>query len=265
MTSDEVTSISEAAATDTSRARSTIEFPYLDLDSAIEVAQAVFAVGVTSCDWDQLAGKMNHTASGGGFRMRVMTARTFGLLTYDRGFVTLTDLGSRIVDAKHSKAARAEAFQTVPLFRAAFDRMKGQALPPPPAIERMLEQLGVAPKQKDKARQVFMRSAKQAGFFEIDGGRLLLPPTSQRQEKDIGSNAPPPAKHNSGGGGDDGGGVDPLIIGLIKRLPSSGSDWPIAARIKWLQAAANNFDLIYTHGDVDDDLKITISRGGAPQ
>jgi hypothetical protein len=37
----------------------------------------------------------------------------------------------------------------------------------------------------------------------------------------------------------------PFIEGLLKTLPEPESDWPAAARVKWLQTAANIFDLIY--------------------
>jgi len=43
-------------------------------------------------------------------------------------------------------------------YRPAFDP-GGNALPPPPAIERQMEQRGVSPKQKERARQTFMKSA----------------------------------------------------------------------------------------------------------
>src|SRR5262249_53437932 len=33
--------------------------------------------------------------------------------------------------------------------------------------------------------------------------------------------------------------------GLLKTLPEPETDWPSAGRVKWLQTAANIFDLIY--------------------
>lgn len=36
-----------------------------------------------------------------------------------------------------------------------------------------------------------------------------------------------------------------FIRGLLVTLPGPESDWPSAARVKWLQTAANIFDLIY--------------------
>jgi len=39
---------------------------------------------------------------------------------------------------------------------------------------------------------------------------------------------------------------DELIIGLFKKLPEPASEWNEADRLKWLQTAANIFDLVYT-------------------
>jgi hypothetical protein len=232
------------------RGRSTIEFPYLDFDSAVEVATAVHTVGGTSCEWNQLAAQMKQAPSGGGFRMRLMTARSFGLLNYDRGIVELTDLGIRVLDPKHSKPARAESFLVVPLFKAMFDQLNGKVLPPAAAIERMIESCGVAPKQKDKARQVFIRSAKQAGYFELDQDRLVSPPIANKHgaatNKDNDTHLP--KEKNAGEGGGTGGGenMHPFIKGLLQKLPPPETAWSIDGRAKWLSTAANIFDLIYT-------------------
>src|ERR1700687_5153544 len=150
----------QGAEAESTRGRSTINFPYSDQDDAVEVATAVHVVGGTSCDWDQLAAQMKQAAGGGGFRIRVMAARAVGLLTYDRGSVSLTDLGIRIVDPKFARIARAQSFLEVELFKTMYEKLKGGMLPPVAAIERAMEAAGVCPKQKDKARQVVIRSAR---------------------------------------------------------------------------------------------------------
>src|SRR6266567_6167290 len=92
---------------DGKRERSTIEFPYLGLDVAVEMAKAVYQVGGSNCQWDQLAAKLDQAATGGGFRQRVMTAKTFGLLTYSQGTITLTKLGTQICDPDQEATAKA--------------------------------------------------------------------------------------------------------------------------------------------------------------
>jgi len=251
------------------RGRSTIEFTYLDLDDAVAVATAIHGVGGYSCEWDQLAAKMNQSADGGGFRLRVMTARSFGLLTYEKRSVQLTELGSRIVDPKREKAARDEAFLTVPLHRVAFEKLRGNLLPQPAALDQMMEQWGVAPKQKEKARQAFMRSAKQAGFFDLDATRLVKPPVGGEKVPD-GEGVPGKEKGKAHEVQHHfkpeipGTNQHPFIEGLLKTLPAPGTDWPAAARAKWLQAAANIFDLMYVGANTDIEVKISEEKGDQP-
>jgi hypothetical protein len=53
--------------------------------------------------------------------------------------------------------------------------------------------------------------------------------------------------------------LHPFIKGLLKKLPPPDSEWPNDKRAKWLQAAVNIFDLMYTESE--DDSKRTITIG----
>ena len=77
-----------------------------------------------------------------------------------------------------------------------YEQYRGQVLPPPPAIERHMEQLGVSPKQKGRARQVFHKSAQYAGYVDPGSGRFIRPgtgPESDRSQQ---------AQRRASGGGD---------------------------------------------------------------
>jgi hypothetical protein len=55
-------------------------------------------------------------------------------------------------------------------------------------------------------------------------------------------------------GGDGGGGggqtdIDPIILGLLARLPQSGDVWPEAERKLWLELLSGSFKLIYKDKD----------------
>lgn len=246
------------------RGRSTIEFPYLDLDNAIEIVKAIHRVEGDRCEWNQLATALGVSAEGGGFRMRLLTAKTFGLLTYERGQVMLTDCGIRAADPAHEKRARFEAYMNVQLFKQLFERLNGQTLPPVAAIERAIENLGVAPKQKEKARQVFQRSAKQAGLFELSTDRLSTPPglnqSAPKQPLDQGGGSADQTRNNGGGGdGGDSGNLHPFIVGLLRKLPEPETAWPTKDRAKWLQTAANIFDLMYVGAVGTDDGEISVT------
>ena len=51
--------------------------------------------------------------------------------------------------------------------------------------------------------------------------------------------------HGGGGGGGEPPSIDPIIAGLLKRLPKSGEVWPEAERKLWLQLLEGSFKLIY--------------------
>ena len=235
------------------RQRSRVDFPYHDLATAMDVARGVHAVGGTSCSWDQLAAHFHASAKGGAFRVRLATAKTFGLLAYDKGMVSLLPLGSRICDPRQEAAAKVEAFLTVPLYKQIHDRFKGSTLPPNSGLESSMVELGVAPKQKSKARQVFSRSASQAGFFGYGDDRLVAPSLNQKEVRDDVREAESQdqdevslkKRH-------------PLIDGLIETLPEAGAEWAIQDRGNWLLAASNIFNLIFSDpGDKGKRLTIT--------
>lgn len=247
------------AAAKQERERSTIEFPYLSLDDAIEVATAVHELSGSSCQLEQLAAHLQLSSEGGNFRNKVSTARIYGLTTYSTGVVTLTPLGLKIVDPDQERSARADAFLHVPLYKALYEQFKGVTLPPQQGLESAMVALGVAVKQKERARQVFQRSAKEAGFFAYGSTKLILPAIGNTAPKDDPrERVQPPAKGGGDGGGDDG--RHPLIQGLIGALPTGG-EWSFDQRRKWLQAAAMNFDFVYSApaGDTGS-IKVSVEQ-----
>lgn len=239
------------------RERSTIEFPYGDLDDAITSARAVRDVGGQSCTLDQLAAQLKQSANSGAFRLRTSYPRIFGLAELERGTMRLTELGMRIVDPQQEAGARVDAFLHVPLYKAIYDKYRGYTLPPPAALEREMASLGVSSKQTDKARQAFDRSANQANFYWSGKDRLVMPPASKIDRPDSrpldkgtpgagdGENRREENERRNSGGGGGGATGDPLIDALIKKLPGTGSNWPKAERETWVTMMKMAFDLAY--------------------
>ncbi|MGQ3001108.1 MAG: hypothetical protein ACT6UH_11805 [Hydrogenophaga sp.] len=252
---ESVTEIKPAEAEPTSeRERSTIEFPYTDLDNAAEVVRGVHHAGGTACDYDQLAAQLKVEAKGGGFRLRVNGAKTFGLINYERGGrISLTELGRQLTDPQQERAAKAAAFLSVPLYLKVYEQFKGSPLPPQAGLERAIEAMGVGQKVKDKARQVMLRAAKQAGFFDAAQDRLVKPSIRQDSGADKGGSSTPNNREegktngNGGGAGGDGGGGQehPLIKGLLMTLPAPGGVWSPQERVNWLTMASSIFTMIY--------------------
>lgn len=237
----------------TTRTRSTIEFPYNDQDDAVSVAKAILDNAGLECSVDQLAAYLKQSATSGAFRLKLSAARHFGLVETERGGrVSLTDLGQRAADPEQEAQARAESFLRVELYREVFDKFKGYRLPPRKGLEKEMVGFGVSPKQADKARQAFERSADQAGYFQHGNDRLVepafriqKPDTKPLGEEEAGSGG----GGGVGGGGNGGGGNDlelhPFIRGLLETLPEPGTEWAKEKRKEWIDAADQIFKLIY--------------------
>jgi hypothetical protein len=238
------------------RERSTIDFPYNDLDNAVGLAKEIERAGGTACALDQLAAALSVTVSGP-FRQRVANAKTFGFIETGGGQVRLSELGRAVVDPAQEAWARTEAFLQVPLFNAIYERYKGYKLPGASGLETEINALGVSSKQTDKARQALMRSDRYAGFFAHGEDRLVRPTVQGPGTRPLGNTTEAAAERqaNNRGGDGNGGGrggtytsekdLHPFIQGLLQSLPEPGTVWAIEGRAAWLKAAAHNFTLMY--------------------
>lgn len=253
----------EASGKDSKRTRqrSTISFPYTDLAPCVGMADAIHAnVGLGDCDDHQLAAWTNQSPKSSGFRTQVYAARTFGILTGEGSSHKLTDLGRAVVDPNLMRETKASAFLAVPLFKAIYNKYKGGVIPPPAALERDIVTLGVSDKQKGRARQVFEKSAEESGFFEHGNNRLVMPGVPPRKSKADENKG----KDGGGNGGDgiDDLGLDPLLIALLRKIPSTGKGWPASQRVRWFRTFAMNVSQIYdTDGEpVEVEIKVTDTK-----
>ncbi len=247
---------------DQKREQSTIGFPYNDLDAAVEVAKAIYnRSGLGSCDLDELAAELGQVVSGS-FRLKIATSRIFCLIEKDgRAGARLTDLGRQLMTSESERSARAESFLKVPLYSAIYESYKGHLLPPPKALEREMQKLGVSSKQTDKARQVFERSARQAGYFDMGDDRLVKPKSDSAVKKtdfQDGNQSQPNISEDKGKqfSKSNSAELHPFIEGLLSTLPIPGEDWTSKERVKWLKTAANMFDLIYKGETAEIEIRL---------
>jgi hypothetical protein len=254
----------EQATGKPARETSTVAFPYNDLDDAISVARAMHSAGGVPLDRDQLAAQLGISSVGGNFSLKLSGARMFGLITGGSGRIELTPLGFEILDPPRERAAKAEAFLNVELYRKLYDSFKGRTLPPRPAgLEQAMVSLGVAQKQRDKARQAFDRSARTAGFFPTPAEDRLVAPVigpnaavgeSARAQDTVDAEvvrapiaAPPPQRT-----------LNPFIEGLLDELPAKGEQWGIDDQANWLRAAAQIFRILYKG---DGEITVSVRTG----
>lgn len=159
------------------RSTSSISFPYSDITDGVRVAEGLLKGGGTPLTRDQLAAAMGQTPGSGSFNTRVNTARIFGVMETNAGKYQLTELGFELVDPDRQREAMITAFLNVPLFKKVYEEFRGKRLPPRPhGLERAFVTFGVAPKQTQKARLAFEKSARVAGFYPGgDEDRLVMP------------------------------------------------------------------------------------------
>lgn len=247
------------AADEERRFRGELTFPYADLESCVEMAQTIHSrVGTAPCEQSELAAWMNQSATGGTFRTRISAAKLFGLIDTGQSRATLTQLGRGVLEGSgNERAARVQAFLNPELFAKMYEQNKGHALPPTAAIQRQMVQLGISPKQQERARQTFMKSATYAGFIDPGSGRFVKPGVREEGNAPAVERGADPVE--IGGGGGEPPKIDPIIQGLLVRLPKSGVVWPEAERKLWLDLLAGSFKLIYKDkSDGDDDEVILV-------
>lgn len=237
------------------RQRSSIAFPYMDLNEAVNLANAIHNnVGTGTCTVEQLAPWVHQSPTSSAFRNRLTAAKLFGVVDAERtDAIRLTEIGRLVVDAQREREGRAKAFMSVPLYSALHDKFKGSVIPPTAALDKELVALGVANTLKETARRVMERSAEQAGFFEAGRDRLVMPgfvapagtPAPELKQVDLG-----------GGGGGTGLNLDPLLIELLKKIPPTADGWPADKRVRWFRTFAMNVSQIYDGDDSPVELKI---------
>jgi len=229
-----------------SREKSKIEFPYADIGVAEQLVTTLLNQGGGKATPTQLAAWMDISANGGTFRTRVSAARIFGFIETSRGSIEITDLGRDVVEGFSAASARVEAFLNVALFKALLEQNNGRILPPPSALENQIVECGVPFKQKERARQVFQKSAKIAGFIDVSSGRFVKPATHES----IRRNDRPVDNEQDEDHGNKNRVEDttfhPFIKGLLDELPGKEefSNWRIEDQAEWLQTAAGIFKLM---------------------
>ncbi|MDK9713512.1 MAG: hypothetical protein OEL86_05275 [Sulfuritalea sp.] len=127
-----------------------------------------------------------------------------------------------------------------------------------------------APKEYKANLEIILEYLRSTGVIQSDGATISLGPNAKESNENGGGQlnkqngvevAPnagsaalqelPPAEPQPQ--------MEPLIRGLIERLPETGAVWNLVDRAKWLNAAASNFDLMYK---TTDDVGIGVVLEG---
>lgn len=236
------------------RESSDLGFPYVDLDQAIDVPDAINTfLGVKGTS-DQLSGALS--LKGGAFSRRVAAAKMFGFVSREGTFVVISDLGRRAIsdDSAVAASAKVEAFLNVELYKKLYEDFRNARLPADKGLEHHMKAIGVPEKQTETARQIFRRSAKQAGFFNFGEDRLIIPPLKDASQLSVSSSVEQQVAYDESDlvipnfistptpTGTD---LDPAITFALKTLPLKGDDWTYEELEDWLDGFKGVLRLVY--------------------
>jgi hypothetical protein len=247
---------SEQAKVEVARQSSEIEFPYVDLEQAMEVPHGINQRLGSRGSIDQISGALN--LKGGALTRRIAGARMAGLIERDGRDYRITDLGRRIISPETSVAAsaRVEAFLAIELYRRVYEEFKGASLPADKGFENHIRGLGVPEKVTDEARRSLKRFARQAGFFQFGEDRLIMPaireetsePARDESLSQPAFNAvisrPPPLAFDGNGG------TAPIrlhkaLVHALETLPPEGQEWMYEDLDDWLDGFKGVLRLVY--------------------
>ena len=240
----------------------TTKYANYDLDSSIEVARALDALGGLASA-DELAVRLGYKSkNNGAFLSRLASARLYGLVDGQSDKLSPSALAINILrpDYKETEAkARLEAFERVPLNEAVLNVYHGKVLPDATGLCNALQvQWHVNPNTAGTVLARLMDSADQAGLFSTAGDRTkMIRPTLVR-----GAGSPPADNHQQHGydrhDREDRDGqarhVPPaqadarrnkLIDGVLDELPELGGTWTENELQQWLSFLESALRVVY--------------------
>jgi hypothetical protein len=226
----------------TSRERSIVRFCYEDLGSAQSVVKALHSQYGGRATYDQIAAELHSSPKSGAFRNKVSAARMFGFVTVDRqGVISPTPLGANLLDERTASDAKAEGFLNVPLYAQLYERFRNSTVPEDKGLENVIREMGVATKQVVTARQVFQRSAQQAGYFRHGRNRLVKPPQGIVTESGYAEERTDDRQEE----GQPGMQADPLLTSLFQKLPPAAKGFSKNERENFVTALEAIFTIVY--------------------
>ena len=242
-------------------------FPSAPLKDIATVARAINGRG-GRCRFDELAAALGQTSkNSGAFRLKTAAARMFGVVETEGGELVLTDLGRRLSAPSNEAEALVEAFMNVRLYGSLFDRYAadGNKLPTNDVIEDDMIRLEVPAHNAQKARQVFLRSAEDAGFFRSGRDRLIRPSTASSTIAGRRGDVPEPKTPTAPTHAEAVPMAEPALMqGLVAKLPPEGARFTPRQRQLWLDAAKRILDFVYAGDDEEPGQAPASSNGLAP-
>ena len=186
--------------------KSEFHFPIYPLSVALGLAEKVEMQGNGTLSEAALAMALGESAKSSGFKLKVLTAKQFGLLVAQGGNLMSSSITKSIFkpyDDAEKAVALSQAFNNISLFKAISDKYEGSPLPSGEVLRNILErEFKVIHERVASAESMLINSAKTAGVLEESQGKVYLVRKSAgmplRGER-AGITPPPPPPPPGGG------------------------------------------------------------------
>ena len=225
-----------------------MKFPYHDLKMSVSLLKFVPSNLDESISVQQLSLASGHSKLNGTIRLKISSAKQFGLIDSNDGQVFQTKLGSAIRMRDQDVALLRTAFFNIEMYQKIVSIFREKDFPE--LIEdqnAIFYGFGLRKSTAQSARIAFLRSADYANIFVPRGGKMRVFAGESREYSSS------PAVEQEG---PDVlfqeqleklfviNGRDPLLANLIYKIPRDGT-WSTSDRKKWIAALDAAMDLIY--------------------
>jgi hypothetical protein len=154
--------------------------PYITLDEAFRLANAIYAQGGGKASTDLMSRLIGNSSSSSSFNRKAGALKVYGVVSEQGGLFTLTDIGNAIaapISEDYGIAGRKAAFLNVPQFSKLYERLKSKLLPADEFLKNILEQDVGVPRDFSVAWvKAFKDALNAAGllFVRADGKNQIL-------------------------------------------------------------------------------------------
>jgi hypothetical protein len=166
-----------------------LRYPKYDLDQALDVARVISSRGTgATVSGPELAAMLEYSGTANGaYLNRLSAARMFGFLEGQGDALRVTELAERILHPDYPDTeiqARIEGFRSVPLYNAFLAAYSGRELPDANGIRNTLvSRFKVPESEAGKIVGRMLRSAEEAGLFQVGGPTRMIIPTPSVQSR----------------------------------------------------------------------------------
>ncbi|MBI4825526.1 MAG: hypothetical protein HY807_03790 [Nitrospirae bacterium] len=160
-----------------------LDYPHASFSKSLEMAEAIYELG-GGCKIESCAHKMGKN-DGGGFRALMAAASKYGLITQNRGQLSITELFREYklsYSENDANKAKQKAFLNVPLFHKIVQRFQSKNLPLDIFDKLLIKEFGVQEPIASRVAKYFVDGARSVALLHSDNKIATLVDLSSEEE-----------------------------------------------------------------------------------